>query len=209
MPGHSGTLWGWALQGDSCVGHAMAPWRLCTLIGQCRRPGHSGTGHSRETLGLGNSQGRPWWALRGHSGLGTLGLGTPVKGWALPGLGTRVRGHSGVGHSERLRLNSGALSFWHSRETWALQGHSRVGQFRDERGIDGRGEELSLGSNNPTPRVRKTQSIFQGKVFNKSEGPRLTICHSGRIFPWRTLQAQRKRHNMFWVYKGFTRIPKP
>ena len=52
--------------------------------------------------------------------------------------------------------------------SWALQGHFGVGHSRDERGVDrarrrvpgeenssGRGAELSLKSNNPTPRVVK------------------------------------------------------
>ena len=86
--------------------------------------------------------------MQEDSGLGTaetLGLGTPW-GWALQGLGTpttlwgwALQSECGVGHF---------------RETLGFG----VGHSRDERGVDRArrrvpGEELSLKSNNPTPRV--------------------------------------------------------
>ena len=117
---------------------------------------YSGVGHSRKTLGLGTpGVGHSWE---------TLGLGTPARlcGWAL-------WRHSGVGHSrETLGLGIRDSGVGHSKNTLELgtPGTLWVGHSRDERGVDwarrrvpgeekcsGRGEELSLKSNNPTPRV--------------------------------------------------------
>ena len=129
-------IWGWAIQRDSGAGHS--------LLGSALQ-GDSGAAHSGDSLGLGT--------LHGDFGVGhsreTLGLG----GWAL-------RKHSGAGHSrETLELGS--------KNTLELgtPGHFGVGH-RDEREVDwarrrvpgeekssGRGEELSLKSNSPTPRV--------------------------------------------------------
>ena len=91
--GTPGRLWGWALQGDSGVGH----FRETLGLGTPGRPGHSS-----EPLGLGTlrTPGRLWgwgppeslvWALEDSSRtpeLGTIGRlwgwGTPVQGgWAL------------------------------------------------------------------------------------------------------------------------------
>ena len=103
-------------------------------------------------LGLG-TPGRLWgWAPR-------LGLGTPgsLLGW--PGLGNSGRlwdwalQHSlgwalqVIGHS-RESLKSGTPgSLW----GWAVQGGSRSRPGEEK--SSGRGEELSLKSNNPTPKV--------------------------------------------------------
>ena len=156
--GAAGILCGWELQGNSEVGHDCRVGHSRETLGL----GDSGVGHSRETLGLGSPR-RPWvgsglgaagrlciWALQGDSG-----LGSPEKlwGWALqgdPGVGTP--GVSGLG-------NSGSLE-------------SAIGQSRESLGVDratrrvpgeerssGRGEELSLKSNNPTPKVGKTKHL--------------------------------------------------
>ena len=77
-----------------------------------------------------------------------------------------LQGDSGVGHSRETLDRS--LWVGHSMESlgWALQGDSGVGHSRESLGVDrarrrvpgeekssGRGEELSLKSNNPTPKV--------------------------------------------------------
>ena len=84
--GTPGTLWGWALQGDSGVGHS------------------SKVGHFRNTLGLGTP--RVWHSTKNGAGHWS---------WALQGDWAR-RGHSGVGHSRdsgvgdsRQNLGLGAL----------------------------------------------------------------------------------------------------
>ena len=89
MAGHSGDNLGWALQGESGVGHFRQTLALRT---------HSGVGHSRETLG---------WALQKDSGVETLGLGTRGRlwGWAL-------HQDSGVGHSrDTLELGRSRVEF--------------------------------------------------------------------------------------------------
>ena len=94
-----------------------------------------GVRHSRETLGLGTLWGWAGHSRVGHSRETLAGLGTPgsLWGWAFQGV------------------------YW----GWALQGVSGVGHSRESLGVDrarrssGRGEELSLKSNNPTPKVGK------------------------------------------------------
>ena len=70
----------------------------------------------------------------------------------------------------------------HSRESvlgWALQGVSRVGHSGESLGVDGeeksfgRGEELSLKSNNPTPKGR---SLTSGHVGLSAEGSHPKLC---------------------------------
>ena len=110
----------------------------------CALQGDSRIGHSRETLGLG-TPGRLWgWALQGDSGGGhsreTLGLGTPGRFWGCAlqeSLGWELQGVGAPG------------IFW----GWTLQGvsKSRPGEEKSS----GRGEELSLTSNNPIPKVGK------------------------------------------------------
>ena len=132
----------------------------------------------RDTLALG-TPGTLWgWALRGHSGVGheTLRLGTQgdsgagQSGWARQAdsvaghstLGWALQGHSGVRHS----METLGLGTPETLKSWALQGQFGVGHSKDERGVDrarrrvpgeeknsGRGEELSLKCNNPTPQV--------------------------------------------------------
>ena len=105
--------------------------------------GHTGAGHSSDTLGLGT---RLWGGETDTLGLGsretlahrreTLGLGTPGTfwGWALQE-GDSGAGHSretGVGHSRRLWCwalwgHSGAHSkFGHSGTGWAERGVDRA-----------------------------------------------------------------------------------
>ena len=88
-------------------------------------------------------------------GLGTLGslcgLGTPGRlcGWVSGGQGV-----SGVG-LQILRV-SGVGHFLESLG-WALQGVSRSRPGEEK--SSGRGEELSLTSNNPTPKVGNDQQV--------------------------------------------------
>ena len=57
--GTPGTLWVWALQGDSEVGHSREALQADSAVGHSRKalglgtPGTSGVGHSRDTLELG------------------------------------------------------------------------------------------------------------------------------------------------------------
>ena len=99
--GTPGTLWGWALRGDSGVratlglggtlwGWALG-WAIRETLGLAIREhsgalrGHFWVGHSRETLG---------WTLQGDSG-------RTLWGWALQGdSGWTLRGYFGVGHSD-------------------------------------------------------------------------------------------------------------
>ena len=135
--GHSRESLNWALQEDSTPLQTL--WALQAV---------SGVGHSRETLGKTVHSKRLWgWALQGDSektlGLGisgnsghsreTLGLGTPgVSGWAIRGV---------------LNLCN-----------WAVQGVSRSRPGEEK--SSGRGEELNLKSNNPTPKVGKNPCLL-------------------------------------------------
>ena len=117
---------------------------------------YSGVGHSRETLGLDTPE--TLWDCRDSAlQAWALGMGWALQGeWALQSSGDRGRlwgctalrklgqGDSGVGHSRNtLELGTqGTLRGWHSRDE------------REEKS-SGRGEKLSLKSNNPTPRVGK------------------------------------------------------
>ena len=113
-------------------------------------------------------------------------LGRDTPGLAL-GLGTP--GDSGAGHS-RDTLDSGlgtlgrlwGLGISGRLGGWALQGHCGVGHSRDERGVDrarrrvpseekssGRGPELSVKSNNPTPRVGKNGCPYAKMVSGYEE----------------------------------------
>ena len=140
--GTPGRLWGWALQGTLGLGieeFLTLGWALQgdSGVGGWALQGDSAAGHSR-SFGLGT---------QGDSGLGLReGLGIPGRlwGWAL-------QGDSGVGHSrsfwvgpfrECLGLCTPGI-FW----GWALQGVSR--SRPGEKKSSGRGEELSLKSNNP------------------------------------------------------------
>ena len=147
-------------------------------------PGDSGAGHSGDTLG---------WALRQHSGLG-LGLGT--------------QGGSGAGHS---------------RDTLELgtQGQFGVGHSRDERGVDrakekssGRGAELSLKSNNPTPRVGNKERLPSSPGFCKATLRRPFTAHFVQ-FALEKVSRRRNTITLCWmtpfptmtcVYCAFTSI---
>ena len=107
--GTPGRLWGSALQGDS--GHSEKGWGTPGKLAL----GHSGIGHSRETLGL------EALALGGHSGLGTLQLGTPGTLWV--GHSREILGHS---RGRRWAWHSGDTLGWQLRETPGLGAPERV-----------------------------------------------------------------------------------
>ena len=84
-----------------------------------------------------------------------------LRGWALQGhSGAGHSKHSGVGHSrETLRGHWGwALQVWVGRSRNTL----RVGHPGEEKS-SGRGEELRLRSNNPTPRVGNKRKEHKDK----------------------------------------------
>ena len=99
----------------------------------------------------------------------------PCRVWAL-------QEDSGAGHSGDT-LGLGTPGTGHSRETLGLGGHSRVGHCRDTLGLgnpgmscrpgeetsSGRGEELSLQSNNPTQRVGEKKPQKKKQKNKKNE----------------------------------------
>ena len=98
--GTPGTLWDWALQGDSEILRGRSGLALWgdSGVGHSRKIlglGTSGTlwvGHSRQTLGLGTLQGP---SRVGHS-RDTLGLGTPGMSEEFTGRGEEFRARSRV-----------------------------------------------------------------------------------------------------------------
>ena len=143
--------WGGALHGDTgALRHSGLG--IKEILGLAPR---KLWGWAVHTLGVGTPR-RLWaWALREHSALRTpakaVGLGKPGRLWRLLGTlwGWALQGDSG----------SGAGTLW----GWALQGRARSRPGEEK--SSGRGEELSLKSNNPTPRVGKKGFRVQGLGF--------------------------------------------
>ena len=93
-----------------------------------------------------------------------------------------AQGDSGVGHSsETVWLGtSGVGRFW----GWALQGEEKS---------SGRGEELSLSSNNPTPRVGKKPSQNP-----HCRGPQGSVAPRGR--------GEMEKHGLHGSSQGLEKI---
>ena len=98
-----------------------------------------------------------------------LGLGTPGRllGWALQGVGWALQGDSGLGHSRETPGLGTPGSLWGR----ALQGISRSRPGKEK--SSGRREELSLKSNNPTPKVGKKK---------KNEHPYIALIREDTFF---------------------------
>ena len=164
--GNAGSVWGWALQRVSWVGHFR--------FGHCRSLSN---GHPRSLSKF----------LRFGTGQ-ALGLGTPGRLWALQGVSGKedLSGTPGSLYSRetlRLGLGLGVSELGQSRRTLGLgtPGLSGLGTESLGLGTPGRaghsrrGEELSLKSNSPTPKVGNKGTplgwlLYKGTQNQKTKG---------------------------------------